>query len=62
MYDGAVNWEQLAGLIAASPYSKPLSFELSINHSGFSEPAEFLAYAVEGCQRFARQVEVATGG
>ena len=62
VYDGAVKWEQLAGLIGASPYRKPLSFELSINHSGFAEPAPFLAYAMEGCRRFARQVEIAAGG
>lgn len=57
VYDGVVKWDRLAGLIAASPYAKPLSFELSINKSGYTEPEAFLAYAIDGCRRFARQVE-----
>lgn len=59
VYDGAVKWDRLAALIGASPYAKPLSFELSINKSGYTEPKAFLTYAMDGCRRFARQVEAA---
>ncbi len=55
--DGVVDWAHVAALVAASPYAKPISFELSIRHTRFSEPAPFLAYAMPGCQRFANRVE-----
>ncbi|MFO7632784.1 MAG: TIM barrel protein, partial [Caldilinea sp.] len=56
VYDGVADWERIAALIAASPYTKPISFELSIHNTSFTEPAPFLAYSVDGCQRFAEQV------
>ncbi|HAJ36253.1 MAG TPA: hypothetical protein DCL15_11220, partial [Chloroflexi bacterium] len=55
--DGVVDWAHAAALVAASPYAKPLSFELSIRNTRFSEAAPFLAYSMPGCQRFADQVE-----
>lgn len=55
--DGVVDWAHAAALVAASPYAKPISFELSIRHTRFSEPAPFLAYSMPGCQHFADQVE-----
>lgn len=61
LYDGAVRWDSVAALIAASPYQKPISFELSIRHSGIAEPQAFLAYAIEGCRRFVQQVRDADG-
>ena len=54
--DGVVDWARVASLIAASPYAKPLSFELSIRNTRFAEAAPFLAYSVPGCRRFADQV------
>jgi sugar phosphate isomerase/epimerase len=54
--DGVVDWARVASLIAASPYAKPISFELSIRNTRFTEAAPFLAYSMPGCQRFAAQV------
>jgi sugar phosphate isomerase/epimerase len=54
--DGVVDWHRVASLIAASPYARPLSFELSSRSTGFTEAAPFLAYSMPGCQRFAAQV------
>lgn len=54
--DGVVDWGRVAALVAASPYAKPLSFELSIRHTRFTEATPFLAYSLPGCQRFADQV------
>ncbi|MBK8799575.1 MAG: sugar phosphate isomerase/epimerase [Anaerolineales bacterium] len=54
--DGVVNWADVAALVVASPYTKPLSFELSIRHTRFTEAAPFLAYSMAGCRRFAEQV------
>ncbi len=56
LYMGVVDWERIAQLIAASPYAKPLSFELSIRHTAFQAPEPFLRYSVEGCRRFAERV------
>ncbi len=61
VYDGLVPWDSVAALIAGSPYRKPISFELSIRHSGFVEPQAFLAYAIGGCQHFAQRFETPAG-
>lgn len=54
--DGVVDWAHVAKLVSASPYAKPISFELSIRHTRFTEAAPFLAYSMPGCQHFADQV------
>lgn len=56
LYTGVVDWEQVARLIAASPYTKPITFELSIRHTTFQEPEPFLRHSIEGCRRFAERV------
>jgi sugar phosphate isomerase/epimerase len=56
VYDGVADWARIATLIAASPYTKPISYELSIKNTTFTEPAAFLTYSMPGCQRFAEQV------
>jgi len=56
LYTGVVDWERIARLIAASPYAKPLTFELSIRHTGFQEPESFLRHSIKGCRRFAERV------
>lgn len=58
VYDGVADWERIAALIASSPYDKPISFELSIKNTSFTEAASFLAYSFSGCQRFAKSVEM----
>jgi sugar phosphate isomerase/epimerase len=58
IYDGVADWERIAVLIAASPYAKPISFELSIKNTAFTEAAPFLAYSFPGCQRLAEKVEM----
>ncbi|MFZ4847721.1 MAG: sugar phosphate isomerase/epimerase family protein [Caldilinea sp.] len=55
-YDGIVDWTEVAAGVAASPYTKPLSFELSLRHTAFSTPAAFLAHSYARCCRFADQV------
>lgn len=57
VYDGVVDWERIAALIAASPYTKPISYELSLKNTAFIEAAPFLAYSFPGCQRFAERVQ-----
>ncbi len=57
VYDGVADWERIAALIAASPYVKPVSFELSIKNTAFTEAAPFLAYSLPGCRRLAARVE-----
>lgn len=56
VYEGVVQWDALAARIAASPYTKAISFELSIRNTRFEDPAPFLAYSIEGCRRFAADV------
>lgn len=56
LYSGVVRWEHVAALIAASPYAKPISFELSNRHVHSPTPEAFLAQCVAGCRRFADQV------
>jgi len=57
VYDGVADWERIAALIAASPYAKPISFELSIKNTAFTAAAPFLAYSFPGCQRLAETVQ-----
>ncbi len=54
--DGVVDWPRVAALIAASPYTRPLSFELASRRTRFTAPAPFLDYSMVGCRRFAAQV------
>ncbi len=70
---GTVDWGKLAEIVAASSYSGPPSFELSLRTTPFfapeyemsAQPPEnrkrFLADAYERCIRFAKMVEAARG-
>jgi len=57
-FAGQVDWDHAAQLIAASPYTKPMSYEVSIRHSGITDEATFLRQAHSSGQRFAEMVNL----
>ena len=57
LFQDTIQWARLAELIAASPYDKPLSFEVSITHTGIADEAEFLQQAFETGQTFEQMVQ-----
>ncbi|HGE72258.1 TPA: sugar phosphate isomerase/epimerase [Candidatus Poribacteria bacterium] len=59
MFMGTVDWERLANIMAHSSYKKPVSMELSMGRSGFTEETEmeFLAKAFETGTKFANMIE-----
>ena len=46
IYSGTINWDRLAKMIAGSTYVKPLSFELSIKNTGYTNEEALLAEAM----------------
>ena len=57
IFSGAVDWERLAGIIAASAYRKPISMEVAIHNTGIDTAEEFLRQAYETGARFTQMVE-----
>ncbi|MCP4641298.1 MAG: sugar phosphate isomerase/epimerase [bacterium] len=57
LFSGTVDWERLAGIMARSAYTKPVSMELSIRNSGYEDVAAFLAKGFETGSRFAEMVD-----
>jgi sugar phosphate isomerase/epimerase len=57
LFSGSVNWDRLAGILAASAYSKPVSMELSMRNSGYTDEAAFLAKGFETGMRFSGMVD-----
>lgn len=55
-FAGAVDWQQAATLIAHSPYTKPISYEVSIHNTGITDEQEFLQQAHSTGARFAEMV------
>ncbi len=56
----SVDWDRLATLIAASAYDKPaMTMEVTMDHAGISDEAEFLASAMKTGLRFQQMVEAA---
>jgi sugar phosphate isomerase/epimerase len=56
-FTGTVNWQRLAGIIAASSYRKCVSLESNMRNVGSQEEGAFLAQAHEAAARFAEMVE-----
>ena len=56
---GTVEWERLAGLIAASAYTKPIQMEVGMGKSGIEDEVEFLAQAMERGTKIAEMVAAA---
>jgi len=56
-FTGTVDWERLARLIAASPYSSCLNLEVVIQNSGFKDEAEFLRQSREAGNELSERVE-----
>ncbi|MDX9978792.1 MAG: sugar phosphate isomerase/epimerase family protein [Lentisphaeria bacterium] len=56
---GTVDWPALAGILAASSYRKPLSFEVAIRATGIADEGEFLALAYERAEKVAELVALA---
>ncbi len=55
-FAGAVDWQLAAMLIAQSPYTKPISYEVSIHNTGIQDEHEFLQQAYTTAVRFAEMV------
>ena len=55
-FDGVVDWDLAAELIAESPYTKPMSYEVSMRNAGIPEEKAFLAQAYTTGARFADMV------
>jgi len=58
-FTGTVDWEKLAGIIAASSYSKCVNLESCMKESGIRDESEFLARAFESGLRISQMVETA---
>lgn len=46
-FQDTIQWDKLTELIAASPYTKPLSFEVNFHKAGFDSEEQFLTKALE---------------
>jgi len=57
LFSGTVDWERLAGILAASSYAKCVSMEVIIHHAGFQDEVAFLAKAYETGIRFAHMLD-----
>ncbi len=57
-FAGQVDWHHAAQLVAQSPYVKPMSYELSIRHTGITDEARFLEQAHRNGARFANMVDL----
>jgi|688.fasta_scaffold06826_12 sugar phosphate isomerase/epimerase len=57
VFDGAVDWTLAAKLIAAAPYTKPMSYEVSMRNAGIAEDVAFLQQAYTTGTRFAAMVD-----
>jgi len=55
-FAGAVDWPLAAELIAETPYTKPMSYEVSMGNAGISSEQEFLQQAYATGARFADMV------
>ncbi len=55
-FTGAVDWQLAAQLIAVAPYSKPMSYEVSMRNAGISDEPSFLQQAYSAGARFAEMV------
>ncbi len=54
---GTLDWERFASILKASPYPRPISFELSGRHTPFSENLDaFVADAYQRCRKFTLMV------
>ncbi len=56
-FAGVVEWERVAAYIAQSPYTKPLSYEVSIRNTGIQDDTEFLQQAYATANRFSALVD-----
>ena len=61
LFTATVDWPRLARIIAQSPYTKMVSLEVQMHHSGFDDEMAFLTFARDGGERFARMIEDARG-
>ncbi|MEZ4727772.1 MAG: sugar phosphate isomerase/epimerase family protein [Caldilineaceae bacterium] len=55
-FTGAVDWPLAAELIAAAPYTKPMSYEVSMHNTGMNSEQEFLQNAYAAGVRFTDMV------
>jgi len=58
IFSGTVDWQRLAGIIAASGYDKPvMTMEVVTKNEGVDDESEFLRKALETGRRFAAMVD-----
>lgn len=56
LFSGTVDWTRLAQILAESSYTKCVSMEVSMRHSGICDEQEFLQQAFQTGKRFATMV------
>jgi len=56
LFDGAVDWDLAGRLIADSPYTKPMSYEVSMRNAGIADEQTFLQQAYNSGAQFAEMV------
>ncbi len=61
LFSSTIDWAWVARIIAASPYVKPISLELSIHNTGIDDEAEFLRQAFSTGTEFSRMVDAQRG-
>ena len=57
LFSGTVDWERLAGIIAASSYTKWVSMETVMRNTGIEEEEDFLNQAYTTGTRFAEMID-----
>jgi sugar phosphate isomerase/epimerase len=56
IFSGTVDWPRLARIMATSSYAGPVSMEVTLVNSGFTDEAAFLAHAFDTGTRFAGMI------
>jgi sugar phosphate isomerase/epimerase len=56
IFSGTVDWPRLARILATSSYTGPVSMEVTLVNSGFTDEAAFLAHAFDTGTRFAGMI------
>lgn len=62
VFSGTVDWKELAGIVAESPYDEFLTFETEMRRSGLDDEALFLERALSDGQKLLGMVRAHAGG
>lgn len=53
---GTLDWEKFASILAASPYNRQISFEISMRNTIYKDKNVFMADAYKRCRKFTEMV------